>query len=114
MRDIDEPELWPLDTLVLRGGVGGAYELAQRRSVDGTWSVVAASGLTVERLATSVRNNQVRVTTVGLVRAAGGWVRPSPGPPFHCDLGGLTAVAFDGILGPPIANPVPAALRWKP
>lgn len=114
MYDPDDPATWPLDTLVLRGGVGDALVLAEGRWRDGTWSVVAAPGVPFERLAASLRHNQVRATTVGQVRAAGGWLRPTPGPPFHCDLGGLTATRFDVILGVPEPNPVPMTARWKP
>lgn len=81
MLDPDDPTTWPIDTIIVRGGIGGARELAERRSASGTWSVVAAPSLPLEE---------------------------------HCDLGGLTAIDFDGILGPPVPNPVPAHSRWRP
>ncbi len=35
MTDRDDSTTWPLDTLVLRGGMGDAYELARRRDLAG-------------------------------------------------------------------------------
>ena len=58
-------------------------------------------------LCRSIRNGTVRRTTVGCIRAVGGWLVQTStpgGPPFHCDLGGLTPAAFDAILGPEGAN----------
>lgn len=114
MAEPDDASTWPIETLIVRGGIGGAWELAERRSSVGTWSVIAAPGAGLEALAASVRNSRLRVTTVGQLRAAHGWLRTTPGPPHHCDLGGLTASGFDAILGPPIPNPVPVHMRWRP
>jgi len=50
------------------------------------------------------------------VRDAGGTLKPSRGsgaPPYHCDLVGLTAAAFDAILSPEERNPIPAPERWR-
>ena len=106
---------WPPDTIVVRcGNVQGVLELAERLSRDGSWSVFTGPGLPFTELARSCRNNQVRWTTVEAVLAAGGSLRPSPGPPHHHDLYGLTAQQFDAILSQPEPNPVPKTSRWSP
>jgi hypothetical protein len=48
------------------------------------------------------------------VRSAGGSLRLSAGPPYHCDLYGLTPQPFDAILSVPEPNPVPKPDRWQP
>jgi hypothetical protein len=98
----------------LRGGASSVADLRDRLARDGSWSIFAAQGVLFERLARSVRNSQVRTATVGALRAAGGSILPSPGPPHHCDLWGLTAEQFDAILGDPVPNPVPKEARWAP
>jgi hypothetical protein len=65
-------------------------------------------------LVRSCRNNQIRHTTVGAILKAGGSLRPSPGPPHHHDLYGLTPQQFDAILSLVESNPVPKPDRWKP
>jgi hypothetical protein len=113
--DPNNPVTWPADTIVVRcGSVQGLPELAERLSRDGAWSIFTGLGVPFSDLARSCRNNQVRRTTVGAVQAAGGFVRPSPGPPHHHDLYGLTPQQFDAILSVPEPNPVPKADRWKP
>jgi RHS repeat-associated protein len=84
--------------LVVRGGVPTAAQLtkgAESISTDGTLqgiSVQSANGATVEQLSQGLPHNQVGVTTVGDVRAAGGDVVPTPEPgnPCHCDMNGVT------------------------
>ena len=106
---------WPPDTIVVRcGSIQGARELAERLSRDGSWSVFTGPGVPLTELARSCRNNQVRRTTVEAVLAAGGSLRPSPGPPHHHDLYGLTPQQFDAILSQPEPNPVPKTDRWSP
>lgn len=111
---LEDPASWPDDTLILRGGTSTIADLRDRLARDGSWSVFAAPGRPLGLLARSVRNSQVRTATLGAVRAVGGSIRPTPGPPHHCDLRGLTAEQFDAILGDPIPNPVPKAARWMP
>jgi hypothetical protein len=85
--------------LVVRGGVATPAQLtkgAETIAADGTLngvSVQSANGATVEQLSQGLRNNQVSVTTVGDVRAAGGEVVSTPKPenPCHCDMNGLGA-----------------------
>jgi len=113
--DPRDPTTWPASTVVVRcGSAEGVWELAERLSRDGSWSVFTGSGVPFSELARSCRNNQVRRTTVQAVLAAGGSLRPSAGPPHHHDLWGLTPEQFDAILSPPEANPVPKEDRWMP
>ena len=103
---------WPDETLILRGGASTVADLRDRLARDGSWSVFAAPGVPLGRLARSVRNSQIRMATLEALRTAGGSIRPTPGPPHHCDLWGLTAKQFDAILGGPVPNPVPKEVRW--
>ena len=113
--DPNDPATWPADTVVLRcGSAQGIRELTERLSRDGSWSVFSGPGVPLFELARSCRNNQVRRTTVGAILRAGGRLRPSPGPPHHHDLSGLTPQEFDAILGVPEPNPMPRPDRWKP
>jgi hypothetical protein len=113
--DPSNPTTWPPDTIVVRcGSVQGARELAERLSRDGSWSVFTGPGVPFVELARSCRNNQVRRTTVEAVLTGGGSLRPSPGPPHHHDLSGLTPLQFDAILTLPERNPVSKPDRWTP
>ena len=113
--DARDPTTWPADTIVVRcGGAQGVPELAERLSRDGSWSVFTGAGIALSELARSCRNNQIRRTTVEAILKAGGSLRPSPGPPHHHDLSGLTPQQFDAILSLPEPNPVPTPDRWKP
>jgi hypothetical protein len=85
--------------LVVRGGVPTATQLtkgAESIAADGTLSgvsVQSANGASVEQLSQGIPNNQIGVTTVGDVRAAGGDVVPTGTNtnPCHCDMNGVTA-----------------------
>jgi hypothetical protein len=105
---------WPDQTIVLRGGIGDAQDLARRRSPVGRWSVFASPGQPMTTLARSVPHNRLRMTTLGLIRSGGGHLVVTPGPPYHCEVSGLTAIQLDAILGPPVLNPVPPRERWTP
>jgi hypothetical protein len=112
---LDDPTTWPGDTIVVRcGSIQGVHELSERLSRDGSWSVFTGPGVSLSELARSCRNNQVRRTTVRAVLSAGGSLRLSVGPPYHCDLYGLTPQQFDAILSVPEPNPVPKPDRWQP
>jgi hypothetical protein len=104
----NDPTTWPGDTIVVRcGSIQGVHELSARLSRDGSWSVFTGLGVSLSELARSCRNNQVRRATVGAVLSAGGSLRLPAGPPYHCDLYGLTPQQFDAILSVPEPNPVP-------
>lgn len=114
--DINDPTTWPDATIVVRGGVNKLEELQAAVQVGGGISVVSRPNLSFATLAASVRNNQVRRTTVRSVLAAGGTLVPTfepDEPPNHCNLFGLTAEALDSILGPAEPNPVPIDRRWR-
>jgi hypothetical protein len=108
------------DNLATRHDRGAVRErsrrsgLAERLSRDGSWSVFTGPGVPFVELARSCRNNQVRRATVEAVLAGGGSLRPSPGPPHHHDLSGLTPLQFDAILTLPERNPVSKPDRWTP
>jgi hypothetical protein len=85
-----------------------------RESLVPVRSVFTGPGVSLFELARSCRNNQVRRTTVGAVLSAGGPLRLSAGPPYHCDLYGLTPQQFDAILSVPEPNPVPKPDLWQP
>lgn len=87
------------DALVVRGGSNTADRFANGSGVttnaDGTLSGVSvnsAPGASVSELSQGIPHNQVGVTTVGDVRAAGGDVVPSPtaNNPNHCTMCGVT------------------------
>lgn len=114
--EINDPRTWPDATIVIRGGVNTLEELGTAVLLGGAISVVPRPNLSFEVLAASVRNNQVRRTTVGRVLAAGGTLVPTPGPnesPNHCNLYGLTAEQLDTILSRAEPNPVPKEDRWR-
>jgi hypothetical protein len=87
----------------------GAESIAADGTLNGV-SVQSANGATVEELAQGLPNNQIGVTTVGDVRAAGGDVVPTPQPgnPCHCDMNGLNAQDASSLFQ---AQPNPAKVK---
>lgn len=107
------PQTWPDDTIILRGGIGDAKDLARKADANtGGWSVQAQPSVDVVELARFVPNNRFRRTTVGRLREAGGYLVISPGPGYHRSLQGVSPSVLDEILGQPELNPVPPAERW--
>jgi hypothetical protein len=112
----------PDETLVVRGGQclpenfanGSGVQIGAEGKLDGV-SVNAAPGLSVADLTANdpgtgypgIRNNQVGVTTVGAVRAAGGEVTPSPTQTNsrHATMSGITAEQAAGLFRPTATNP---------
>ena len=114
--ELADPRTWPDSTIVVRGGVNALEELRDALQASGGISVISRPGVPFEKLAASVRNNQVRRTTVRAVLDAGGQLVPTFGsdePPDHCDLFGLTAEKLDSILSASEPNPVPKDERWR-
>jgi hypothetical protein len=114
--DIRDPRSWPDATVVVRGGVNLLEEIKSALQRFGGFSVVSWPDVAFIDLAASVRNNQLRRTTVKQVLDAGGWLIPTDGdgePPNHCNLFGLTAEDLDSILSEPEVNPVPKDKRWR-
>ncbi|WP_221480411.1 RHS repeat-associated core domain-containing protein [Acidovorax soli] len=115
--DIQSP---PGSALVCRGGQCTADLFANgsgvSRSADGTLSGVSTQcrpGATVEELAARFKNNQVGVTTVDSIRAAGGRITldGTPYNPNHATVDGLTARQLELLFTPVVKNPVPKDQR---
>lgn len=69
-------------------------------------SVECGEGKTAEELAAILPHNQVGVTNVGAIRAAGGdVVRTSGRSPHHATVVGLTPEEASRLFTPPIVNP---------
>ncbi len=100
----------PDDALVVRGGRNLAADLrrgtkSHPSGVTGP-SVECDVGMSIAELAGTVPHNQVGVTTVGAIRAAGGDVVRSFGrSPHHATLTGLTPEEASRLLTPAIPNP---------
>jgi hypothetical protein len=79
-------------------------------------SVHSAADAGVEELAQYVPNNQIGVSTVGAVRAAGGDVvqRPTRNLPYHCEMRGIKAETASKLFTPTRRNPAPRGERWRP
>src|SRR5690348_11208050 len=112
----------PDDALVVRGGQNLPENFAKGSGVtvgaDGKVQGVpvnCAPGLSVQALTAAtpetgypgIPNNQVGVSTVGAVRAAGGQVSPSPTRtnPHHATLSGLTPQQASDLFRPTVPNP---------
>jgi hypothetical protein len=98
------------NAVVIRGGLNRPLDLERGTGIhpSGTTgvSVECASGLTVSELAEQIPHNQIGVTTVAAVRAAGGDViRTSGRSPNHATLTGLSAEKMSALLTPTIKNP---------
>lgn len=112
----------PDDALVVRGGQnlpasfiqGSGVTPDPARRLHGV-SVNSAPGRSVEGLTApnpatgypGIPHNQVGVTTVGEVRAAGGDVLAAPTRtnPYHANLNGLTPEQASELFRPTITNP---------
>jgi hypothetical protein len=100
----------PDDAIVVRGGRNRPEDI--RRGI-GTHpsgvtgiSVECGEGLSVEELSASIPHGQIGVTTVGVIRAAGGDViRTSGRSPQHATLTGLTPTEIGLLLNPTVPKP---------
>jgi hypothetical protein len=104
----------PDSALVVRGGVNTAAQYAKASGsqieANGTVSGVSvnsAAGKSVEALSKTIPNGQVGVTTVGMIREAGGSVQPKPtaNNPDHCHVCGLTPQQGEKLFTPTQSNP---------
>ena len=77
--DTRDPRSWPDATVVVRGGVNLLEEIKSALQRSGGFSVVSCPDVACTELAASVRNNQLRRTTVKQVLDAGGWLVPTGG-----------------------------------
>jgi hypothetical protein len=112
----------PDDALVVRGGQNRPENFAQGSGVkvsaggklEGV-SVNSAPDRSLEQLTApdpktgypGIPHNQVGVTTVGAIRAAGGDVVPSPtkSNPHHATLSGITPKQAGELFRPTVKNP---------
>jgi hypothetical protein len=95
----------PNDANVVRGGIQTPTIGTHPSGVTGI-SVHSAPGVSVADLSQGLNNGQVRATTVGAVRQAGGDVIVTSGQSaFHATLTGLTPQQINAVLGVPIPNP---------
>lgn len=108
------------DVLVVRGGSsGGANSVdglrngtSQHPEVDVGFSAESAEGAAFCDLCRNDIHNQVGVTTVGDVRAAGGDVVPTPGrSPTHVTVTGIGPEQGNKLLTPTRENPIPKSER---
>lgn len=116
------PDPLPDDALVVRGGQnlpdsfadGSGVTLTEGDRLQGV-SVNAAAGLGVEELTAAnpatgypgIPHNQIGVTTVGAIRAAGGDVVPkrTRANPHHATLSGITPDQAGELFRPTRPNP---------
>ena len=100
------------DVILSRGGtkIPDRFAAGSGVSVDSSGNlsgVSVNSGSTIEDATRGIPHNQVGVTTVGDVRAAGGSVvaDPTPGNPSHCLISGCDALTLSDLFTPTIKNP---------
>ena len=98
------------EALVVRGGRNHPADVKRGTAthpggVTG-FSVECAEGLSVAELAASLPHAQVGVTTVAIIRAAGGdVVRTTGRGPHHATVVGLSEDEASRLLAPAIPNP---------
>jgi hypothetical protein len=94
---------------VVRGGLGTPESIARGTDThpEGVTGISVECGTcSVKELSKNVPHNQIRTTTVGEVRAAGGDViKTSGGSPNHATLTGLDPFKINELFNPPIKNP---------
>jgi hypothetical protein len=100
------------DTVLVRGGENTAERLTNGTKVvtdtqGNLQGVSFNSGSSIEEASQGIPHNQIEVTTVGDIQAAGGTVESAPevGNPGHCLVGGLSANVLSSLLTPTIKNP---------
>ena len=101
----------PHDAIVVRGGRNSPADLRRGTGMHPSGvtgvSVECAEGISVDELAVTIPHNQIGVTTVSAVRAAGGDVlRTSGRSPHHATLVGLSPERASRLLTPTRPNPV--------
>jgi RHS repeat-associated protein len=106
----------PDDAFVVRGGTnnpenfinGSGVSVNANGILDGV-STQSAPGLSIKELSKTIPNNQIGVTTISRIEAAGGTIVHSPGTngrnPYHYTLSGLTAEQASNLFQPTIRNP---------
>ena len=111
---IGDIEILADEALVVRGGqnltqsfLNGSGVTVDENGILNNVSVQSANGVDLETLSGNIPHNQIGVTTVGDVRAAGGDVIPSPtiNNPYHSTLGGINANTANDLFTPTIPHP---------
>jgi hypothetical protein len=112
----------PDDALVVRGGqnLPSSFDQGSGVAADSSGmlqgvSVNSAPGRSVEELTApnprtgypGIPHNQIGVTTVGSIRAAGGDVvaAPTKANPYHATMGGLSSDHASELFRPTVKNP---------
>jgi hypothetical protein len=100
----------PDEAFVVRGGRNRPEDFRRGTQIHPSGitgvSVECALGLSVEELAVGVPHRQVGVTTVGVIRQAGGdVVRTSGRSPYHATIVGLSPEEAARLFAPTIPNP---------
>jgi hypothetical protein len=100
----------PDEAVVVRGGRNQPADLRRGTGVHPSGvtgvSVECAEKMSVMDLAASLPHSQVGVTTVSVIRAAGGdVVRTTGRSPYHATLVGLSPEEASRLLTPAISNP---------
>ena len=99
----------PNEYNVVRGGLNTTEQLGAKigthpEGVTG-WSVEVGPQ-SIKDLSKNLNNNQIRTSTVGEIRGAGGDViKTSGASPYHGTATGLTAEQFNEVLKGPFRNP---------
>jgi len=113
-------KLLPDSTLVCRGGKCTADRFSNGAGVstnaDGTLegiSTQSREGASLRELSQPIRHDDVGVTTVGKIRAAGGHVAAdgTKANPNHATVGGITPKQAEQLFNPTVRNPVPKSQR---
>jgi hypothetical protein len=109
---VQNPPPLPDDSLVVKGGLGRTWEIdifdePDVGTITGT-SARSNPGKTPKELSEGLPHGQIRITTVGKIREAGGDVIPtrrSPTKPDHATITGLDLDEINRIFSDPIPNP---------
>ena len=106
--------VWGGQNLPVHFAQGSGVTVDAGGNIEGV-SVNAAPGVSVQELTApnphtrypGIPHNQVGVTTVGAIRAAGGDIVPSPTrtSPYHATLSGLAPEQASQLFRPTVKNP---------
>jgi hypothetical protein len=101
----------PDEAIVVRGGRNSPADLRRGTGTHPSGltgvSVECATGISEDELAAAIPHNQIGVTTVGAIRAAGGDVLRTLGrSSYHATLVGLSPEKASRLLTPTRPNPV--------
>jgi RHS repeat-associated protein len=105
------------NAMVVRAGAGtteDAFKIGSHPSGPVGFSVESANGASFQELCANCINNQVRETTAGQIRAAGGDVLSTSGASStHATVTNLSGAKANEVFSAPKSNPVPKSERLK-